>query len=272
MPPAWSECRRCGAGLDAPAPAARASAVRVNALASLPPPPPSTSEAAAIAPERAEGFGAPDDALLPGRPPPTAGPDTMLPTGPPLIIERARDRRPSRWNGRTIAIVAVVVAAAGAGALTLRPHRGGPASQPTVLAPRAPFAGIPTSLEDVVRIAAESARHTALSTVMSTAGSQGVAVTTSELTAAQPDYQWVPETQPSTTDTTVSVASRPGLDVIAVAGTNKSICAFARWSPTEGATYVTMDHDPACAAADAPGTGWSTVAGGSAQDLPLGSG
>jgi hypothetical protein len=137
-----------------------------------------------------------------------------------------------------------------------------------ILAPVSPSAGIPTSLSAVVRIAAESARHTALSSVISAAGPSGAQVTVAQLASAQPAYQWVAATTPSTTNTIISIASVPGADQIAVSGTNREICAFARWSPAAGASYVTMDHVTTCDADAAPATGWSTVAGGSAQDLP----
>jgi len=66
----------------------------------------------------------------------------------------------------------------------------------------------------------------------------------------------------------ISISSQQGLDVVAVSGTNRSICAYGRWSPATGSTYVTMDHVKTCEAVTAPATGWSTLAGGTAQDLP----
>ena len=64
------------------------------------------------------------------------------------------------------------------------------------------------------------------------------------------------------------MSSRPGVDVIAVSGTNKDICAYGRWSAAAGPTYVTMAHVKSCTATSAPSNGWSTIAGGAAQDLP----
>ena len=139
---------------------------------------------------------------------------------------------------------------------------------PVLLAPQAPFAGIPTSLSGVVRIEAESSRHTALSVVISAASPSGTPLTLTQLASLQPGYQWVLGNVPSTTNTMISITSAPGIDTIAVSGTNKTICAYGRWSPAAGSTYVTMDHVQTCNAATAPATGWSTLAGGSAQDLP----
>ena len=119
-----------------------------------------------------------------------------------------------------------------------------------------------------MRIAAESARHTALSTVIATAGTTAMPLTLAQLAAAQPNYQWVNGDEPSTTNTIISITSGPAIDVIAVSGTDRDICAFGRWSPTLGSEYVTMAHVTNCAATNAPTAGWTSSPGGSAQDLP----
>jgi hypothetical protein len=213
-------------------------------------------------------FGAPDDALIAGARPRGIGPDTMLPRDEGLVI-RVPPPTVSIWNVKTIAVAVVALAVVVAGVYSVIPHGGGKTKElPTVLAPRPPDAGIPTSLSDVVRIAAESARHTALESVISAAGSGGAALSTSELQAEQPSYHWIAGDQPSTTNTVVSITSGTGIDVIAVSGTDKDICAFARWSPTTGSEYVTMAHVKNCAATNTPTTGWTTEAGGSAQDIP----
>ena len=41
--------------------------------------------------------------------------------------------------------------------------------------------------------------------------------------------------------------------MIAVSGTNKTICAYGRWSPATGSTYVTMDNVSTCSAVDRAG-------------------
>jgi hypothetical protein len=189
----------------------------------------------------------------------------MLPRIDPTIIS-APIAQPW-WSRRTNIIAAIVAVCVIGGALELMPHGGHAKKPPTVLAGRAPAAGIPTSLSDVVRIAAESARHTALTTVIATAGATGQALTLSQLAAAQPNYEWVMGGQPSTTNTVVSITSGTGIDVIAVSGTDRDICAFGRWSPSIGSDYVTMEHVTSCAATNAPIAGWSSLPGGSAQDL-----
>ena len=191
----------------------------------------------------------------------------MLPDPEPII--RLAPAPASRLNVRNIAIGVLAVAVMTAAVYSVIPHGGHQSkAAPAILAPEAPSAGIPTSLSAVVRIAAESARHTALSTVIATAGETGAAVTVTQLAAAQPSYQWVLGDQPSTTNTIISITSGPGVDVIAVSGTSRDVCAFGRWSPTTGSEYVTMAHVPSCAATAAPTTGWTQVAGGSNQDLP----
>jgi hypothetical protein len=238
------------------------TAPKRNGLATLPPPPLGTAPAPS-----GPGFGAPDDALIPGARPRSIVPDTMLPRIDPLVAHTPA-AVPSRLNARTIAIGAVAALICAAGVYSVIP-RGGKAKQPpTVLAPLPPAAGIPTNLSDVVRIAAESARHTALTTVIETAGSSGAALSLAQLQSSEPSYQWVAGGEPSTTNTVVSITSGAGIDVIAVAGTNRDICAFGRWSPNFGSEYVTMAHVDTCSATNAPASGWSTQAGGSAQDLP----
>jgi len=258
VPGTWTECRRCGTPVSAePAfkpvalPASR-GATR-NGLAIAPPPAPSS-------------FGSPDDALLPGARPRGPVPDTMLPRVDPLLAPVSAPTR-SRFNNKTITIGAIVVVIV-AGAYSVIP-RGGHAKQaPTILAPRPPAAGIPTSLSDVVRIAAESTRHTALTAAIELAGTTGAPLTLSQLQSAEPNYEWVIGSEPSTTNTVVSITSGTGIDVIAVSGTDHDICAFGRWSSSIAAEYVTMAHVKDCAATNAPLTGWSSQRGGSAQDLP----
>ena len=294
VPDAWTACRRCGeplalaASAAAPAPPTRAAATTfpaappapiapppsgispsspIAALAAAGPPPPAPVPGAPAPLNHEPGFGAPDDALLPGAAPRDIGPDTMLPREPVIVVAPSAPRR-TGVNARVVAVVVLVLACAAGGAFTLFSHGSHKAAAPEILPAQAPFAGIPTSLEAIVRIAAESARHTALSTVMDTAGPSGAPVTLSQLASAQPSYQWLAGNEVSTTNTMISVESVAGADQIAVSGTSREVCAFGRWSPAAGATYVTVANAPSCDAEAAPATGWSTLAGGSAQDLP----
>ncbi len=265
VPGAWTECRQCGTALalggGAPPPPS-----------STPSPPPRVAVTAPPAPL--------DDALLPAgarlngqsvhepRPVRPTGPDTWLPrVDPALLVHVVAPAKP-RVSKQAIVVGAVVLVCIIGGVYSMT-HRGHHTSTtPTILAPHEPFVGIPTSLADVVRIEAESTRHTALSVIISAASSNSAPLSTAQMAGLQPGYHWLPGNQPSTTNTEISVSSGPGVDVIAVSGTNKDICAYGRWSTAAGPTYVTMAHVKSCTATSAPSDGWSTIAGGTAQDLP----
>jgi len=266
VPGAWTECRRCNAPLafgQAPA----------SPSPSPPPPPPAPARVpVTVPPARLDDALLPAGARLNGQPVAPlpdrpAGPDTWLPRIDPTIVTPPPAPR-SLVNKRTVAIGAFALLFVVAVVFTMMPHGHHASSAPAILAPREPYAGIPTSLSDVVRIEAESSRHTALSVIISAASPTGTALTNAQLESLQPGYQWIPGGEASTTNTMISVASVQGLDVIAVSGTSKEICAFGRWTPSAGATYVTMANLPTCAATQAPATGWSPIAGGAAQDLP----
>lgn len=173
---------------------------------------------------------------------------------------------PTSVRGKVAAavLVAAFVVAAGATAwFTVRPGVSPKAATPTVLAPRAPTAGLPTSLSVIVRVEAESARHTALQTIEATGNAD-----LPTLANAQPDYQWVAGNQPSSGPKDVSVAQSGNVVTIAVDASSHDVCAFGQWSPETAPLYVTMAHVPTCAAVDAPSAGWSTEPGGAGSDLP----
>jgi hypothetical protein len=263
VPGAWTECRQCG------------TALALGGGAPPRPAPPPPAPVAVTAPAATL-----DDALLPAgarvnghsvhepRPVRPTGPDTWLPRiDPALLVHKAEAPKP-RVSRQAIVVGAVVIVCVIGGVYSMTHRSHHTPTTPTILAPREPFVGIPTSLADAVRIEAESSRHTALSVIMSATSSNIAALSTAQLAGLQPGYHWLPGNQPSTTNTEISVSSGPGVDVIAVSGTNKDICAYGRWSTAAGPTYVTMAHVKSCTAASAPTDGWSTIAGGTAQDLP----
>jgi hypothetical protein len=268
VPAAWTECRQCATPL-ALGDGSRASTVPERQRV----PPAPTRVPITVPP-------APLDALLPAsaringhavdRPAPVrpAGPDTWLPrVDPALLAAEAAPAKPHiSKQAVVVGVVVLVCLVAGAYSVTHRGHHE--PSVPTILAPREPFAGIPTNLADVVRIEAESTRHTALSVIISAAASNPAPLSSAQLAGLQPGYHWLAGNQASTTNTEISVSSGPGIDMIAVSGTNKDICAYGRWSTAAGPSYVTMAHVTSCTAASAPADGWSTIAGGAAQDLP----
>ncbi len=160
------------------------------------------------------------------------------------------------------AMLLFFVAAVATAYFTLKPAAKG-AQTPEVLAPRTPTEGLPSGLGTVVRMQAESARRTALQTAEAL-GSGDLA----RLAAAQPGFQWVAGDRPSTDAHTVSVAPGAGVVTMAVAASNHDVCAFGQWTIGGTARYVTMGHQPVCAAINAPAEGWSSEPGGAASDLP----
>src|SRR5262249_25499409 len=115
---------------------------------------------------------------------------------------------------------------------------------PVVLAPKAPTAGLPTSLDAIVRIEAESSRRNALQ-----AGEQVGSRNVAQLAATQPNYSGIGGDQASTDPHTVSVEQSGSTVFVAVSGSNKDICAYGQWSQNGTPTYVTMAHEPSCSAA-----------------------
>jgi hypothetical protein len=261
VPATWTDCRKCGAALTtAPAPAAMVASAPAAAPAApaftAPPTPPSRL-----------GHLVPPEPL----PPPVAPPRTTRVPGDDLVSFQPRPSRSAPSSARTPMLIAgaVVVVLVVAGVFMLRGGGGSSGGSPEVLTPHAPSAGLPTNLDDVVRMRAESTRHTAMQAVQSAGGPTAAGVTPQRLAAVQPDYRWLGGDEPSTDSNSVSVVSTPGVVTIAVAGTStKNICAFARWIPPAPPQYVTMARLSKCAAADAPTEGWSTEAGGAASDLP----
>jgi hypothetical protein len=171
---------------------------------------------------------------------------------------------PPAKRSKTLPIVIVVVLALGGATTLLASHHGNKAiPPPRILPPSATATAIPTSLDDVTREEAESYRHTALQAVEHAGSSDP-----DELHQIQPSFKWVPGDAPSKDQTVVSVGQDQNGITIAITAANKKVCAFGRWSPSAGPTYVDVEYQPTCAAVDAPDTGWSTQPGGSNQDLP----
>jgi hypothetical protein len=169
-------------------------------------------------------------------------------------------------NGKWIKLGGValfIIAAVATAYVTLGPNAHKHLT-PVALAPKAPTAGLPTSLGAIVRIEAESARRNALQAVEQV-GSGDVA----RLASVQPNYTYIGGDQASTDPHTVSVLqSDSNIVTIAVSGSNKDICAYGRWAQGGTPVYVTMAHEPSCSAVTAPADNWSTEPGGAASDLP----
>jgi hypothetical protein len=185
---------------------------------------------------------------------------------PPAYTHTRGGAGPASDLGKWFMLVGIVVFLLAAFAtlwFTVKPGAKAQSSQPVTLAPKPPTAGLPTSLDAIVRIQAESSRRTALEAVEQL-GNADIA----RLASAQPDFQWIGGDQGSTDPHVVSVTKTATGATIAVAASNKDVCAFGQWAEGGTPTFVTMAHEPVCSAANAPGSGWSTEPGGAASDLP----
>jgi len=204
-------------------------------------------------------------------PPAPAGDDRFF---APAVLEPVTVTRPPASSGKNPvvigAIVVIVLAVAIGGFAVLRPGTSSAAKKtPVVLPARAPSNSLPGSLEDVVRIQAESSRQTALAAI-SEASAEGSdpQVDLHELGQVQPGLTWVTGDVSSTGPHQVSLTQTGDLVTLAIAASSKEVCAFARWQAGTTAQYVTMGNVSSCRAVDAPNEGWSNLAGGSASDLP----
>ncbi len=241
--PLWPTCRSCGALLMAPpAPVVPVGAAVPDA-----------------APAAEEQFFAPAVYRAPvtvDAPPSYAYAGTARRGGP------GTNASAGKWIV-LIAMVVFVVAAVATAYFTIRPGASADPQTPVVLPARPPVSGLTPNLADIVRVEAESTRHTALQAVEQVGSADLGALAT-----AQSNYTWVAGNQPSPDSHTVSVTQNPGDVTIAVAASNHDVCAFGRWAQNSPPVYVTMAHQHSCAAVNAPSAGWSTQPGGASSDLP----
>jgi hypothetical protein len=267
--PVWPTCKSCGTLLMARpepltpvgAPAATAGATTGATAA---PPRGATAPTAPTAPSEAEQFFAPTVLQPITQLPPASLPSSSSSYGSAGTARVApRDTVDAgKWiklGGIVLFLIAAIATAYVTFGSAAKKHQA-----PVVLAPKAPTNGLPTSLETIVRMEAESSRRNALQAVEQV-GSGDVA----RLAAMQPNYTYIGGDQASKDPHTVSVLQNDSTIVtIAVSASNKDICAYGRWAQGGTPVYVTMAHEPSCSAATAPATGWSTEAGGAASDLP----
>jgi hypothetical protein len=263
----WPTCKSCGTLLMLPepltpvgAPTAEAGATFAGAAATTATP----GAPAPGPPSEAEQFFAPAVLQPVAQFPPAASPSSFTsPYG--SAGTTGAGPRDTVDTGKWIMLGGVVlflIAAVATAYLTFgSAAKNHPA--PVVLPPKAPTAGLPTSLDAIVRIQAESSRHTALGTVEQV-GNGNIG----QLAAMQPNYAWVGPDQASTDPHTVSVAQNGSTVTIAVSASSKDICAYGQWTAGGTPIFVTMAHEPVCAATTAPAQGWSTEPGGAASDLP----
>jgi len=183
----------------------------------------------------------------------------------------AYTKAPASKKRGVLPIVLIVVAllVVGAGAYTLLGSGAGKNSAPIILPPHGPTNGLPAGLDEVVRIQAESSRQRAMSALaqVSTQGDPNQ-IDMRTLQQMQPDLKWLPAETSSTGPHEVSMSQSGPVVTIAIAASNKNVCAFGHFQLGQVSQYVTMANMHSCKATDAPTQGWSTLAGGSSADLP----
>ena len=242
VPGAWTECRRCGAPLALPGrrrcPAAPRS-TRPRRIGRA-------GARAAASAGSAPGHAAPTRArhrrdrlrrarrrAAPRRRAPRHRPRHDAPPRRAGDHASRRARRGRASNGRTIVIAAIVVVCVVGAAFSLIPHGSitqaaapdDPRSAATVrrhpdepLGDRADRSGV---------VAAHRARRRDLGR----RPERRAASRSRSSRPRNPATSGSRPSQPSTTNTMISITSAPGIDVIAVSGTNREICAYGRWSP-----------------------------------------
>lgn len=257
VPGTWDACRRCGTALATPV-------ARAVQLPATPPPPLPAPVAPATAPT-----GVATAEYLPYEYSPEHAPAAAVSDGDDFYVRRAVGVTPPapKKSRRGLALAGAIAVIVLVGLyFTFPGHHHHPTAPPKILAPKPPTNGLPTNLDDVVRMRAESARHTAMQAVEA-APVSATGPTLAQLGGIQPSYKWVAPTEDSSDSTVVSYGFANGTSTLAVAATN-GICAFGRYDAPGPAVYVTESGVPHCDAESAPALGWSTQPGGAASDLP----
>jgi hypothetical protein len=186
----------------------------------------------------------------------------------PLIVRAPLPRRTAR---PVMPVALMLVGTIAFAIVAVRVVHPGAAKQaaPTILSPRTPTADVSGGLAAATRMQAESSRRFAIQAVEQLGADEGPdQLTLVALGQMQPGYRWITGSQASTAPSIVSFDDTAGVATVAVSTASREVCAFGRFSPDTGASYVTMAHLPQCRAIDAPTTGWSTEPGGAPSDLP----
>ena len=252
-------CARCGAPTDPN----RVKCASCGALNVAPPVPAAVTTFAATAPPEA-----PEAPTLPTPPSDQFFAPAVL-ANPVVVQPPARPPRRTPSNTTLVLIAIVLVAVAGIAYPVFASGGHGRAKPPVAMAPHGPNTGLPTSLADVVRIQAESARQTAFSAISQAySENNGQQLTPTMLQNDAPSLTWLSGEQSSKGPTQVSYVQTADGVTIAIAASSKEVCAYGKWSPGQTSQYVTMLNDTVCRADQPPAAGWSTLAGGANSDLP----
>jgi hypothetical protein len=232
VPSVWPKCKKCGALLIPPP---------------TPPAPPEGTAARSVV----------DDRFF------------AAATLDPVAYTKAPPAKKKRVLPVVIVVLALLVVGGGAYALTSHPGGASKDSAPVVMPPHGAVNGLPSGLGEAVRVQAESTRQRAFS-ALAAVSAQGdrEQIDMRMLQQMQPDLKWLPAGESSTGPHDVSMSQSGPTVIVAIAASNKTVCAFGKWAMGAVGQYVTMANMHSCKAADAPTQGWSTLAGGSSADLP----
>ena len=253
------QCARCGAPTDPN----RVKCASCGALNVAPPVPAAVMTFAATT-----ATAAPEAPTLPTPSSDQFFAPTVL-ANPVVVQPPARAPRSGPSKATLVLIAIALVAVVGIAYPVFASGGHGKAKPPVAMAPHGPNTGLPSSLADVVRIQAESARQTALAGISQAySENNGQTLTPSMLQNDAPSLTWFSGAQSSKGPTQVSYEQTTDRVTIAIAASSKEVCAYGKWSPGQVSQYVTMLNDTVCRADQPPAAGWSTLAGGANSDLP----
>jgi hypothetical protein len=219
---------------------------------------------------------APPTPLAPATPPEGSAPRSVLDdrffaaaTLDPVSYKKAPPAKKKGVVAVVLAVIALLVVGGGAYAFMGSDGGAGSNSAPVVMPPHGATNGLPSGLGEAVRIQAESTRQRAFS-ALAQVSAQGnrEQIDMRMLEQMQPDLKWLPAGESSTGPKEVSMSQSGPTVTVAIAASNKTVCAFGKWQMGGVGEYVTMANMHSCKATDAPAQGWSTLAGGSSADLP----
>ena len=163
-----------------------------------------------------------------------------------------------------IAMVVFVISAVGAAMFVLKPSATAAHQTPEVLAPRRADRGS----ADQPRLHRARFRRSRRGAPRSRRWSRSAAAISANSRTCSRTTSGSRATRRRATRTSSPLRQNAGSVTIAVAASNHDVCAFGQWTPDGAVRYVTMAHETACAAVNAPSIGWSSEPGGAASDLP----
>lgn len=286
VPDGWSECRRCGTPIGAPA---RVGASKQLATPTSPAPgvipspkSPGRSDATSRSPTP-RGSAAPS-----GPPPRRRGPlhlraaeaaiddELLSPTRRPRPVRRIKRRGPSLGSsiGVSTVLSGIVIGALVIGGLWWALFGNKNDSDPAAAAGREPFAVLPpigfegvSPLGDAVRASAEANLQRATWQVVAASAELGGydVVQLSDLAAFEPSLVWLDGTTASTTVNEISVALNSPAEMALAVQAGEGNCGYVR-DVGSGVQQVTVSGPEQCLASSIPPAAFSATPEGAAPE------